>query len=385
MMAAAGVTEESLFAAVPAVAPPAIEAKTEAEILAALEILAYPVQEKVAGLGLGGHHIPVAVDAITSRGEFVTAYTPYQPECSQGTLQAIFEFQTRVASLTGLPVANAGLYDGSTALVEAVRMALAETRRTEVVVARSVAPAWREVLRTHFGGRADVVFHEAPFDPATGRLVPIEPMMTDRIGAFVAASPNVFGVVERDLAQAFATVRAAGAVPIEIFHPLAVAVLPIPVASGAEIAVAEGQPLGIPLWAGGPYLGLIAASKRFLRRMPGRMVGRTLDADGREAYVLTLQTREQHIRREKATSNICTNQALIALRATVYLAMMGDDGLRNAALRLRSKAMVQSDGKRVFSGDIFNEYTVRGDRGLPLDYPELTAVHGPVSVVGVTE
>lgn len=381
MMAAAGVTEEELFGAVPAVSPPAIETLSESEILADLAPLAQPVSESRIGLGLGGLPIPTAVDAITSRGEFVTAYTPYQPECSQGTLTAIFEFQTRVSRMTGLPVSNAGLYDGSTALVEAVRMGLAETGRTEIVVARSVAPAWREVLATHFGGRPEVTIVEAPFDTATGRLQPVSGIVGERTGAFVAASPNVFGVLERDISQTFSQAAAVGAVPIQVFHPVAASILPTPAVAGAEIAVAEGQPLGIPLWAGGPYLGLMAASRRFLRRMPGRMVGRTVDAEGRDAFVLTLQTREQHIRRERATSNICTNQALMALRATVFLALLGDEGVRSAARKIRSQATIQSEGKRLFSGEIFNEYAIRGDRGLPIDYPEL----GPVSIVGVGE
>lgn len=389
MMEAAGVTEQQLFAAVPSCEIPQFESRSEQEIMSDLAPFSHPVDHLVTGLGVARHFIPAVVDSLSSRGEFVTAYTPYQPECSQGTLAATFEFQSCVARMTGLDVSNAGLYDGSTALVESVRMALAETGRHEVVVARSVAPAWREVLTTHFSGRPDVIFHEAPFDLSTGRLEqaclqPLENLLNEKVAAIIIASPNVFGVVEREIAMAFTAARERGIVPIQIFHPIAVTLLPTPFESGAEIAVAEGQPLGIPLWAGGPYLGLMAASQRFLRRMPGRIVGYTVDAEGRDTFVLTLQTREQHIRREKASSNICSNQALMALRATIYLASMGEEGLRTKALKMRSRAAVQAGGKRIFSGDVFNEYVVRGAAsdtgGIPLDYPEL----GAVSVMGVT-
>ncbi len=377
MLDAIGLAENDLFTALPAAGSAAFAALEEDGILEATGALRCPpAAPPPAALGVGPYRIPACVDTLSSRGEFVTAYTPYQPECSQGTLAAIFEFQTRICRLTGLDLSNAGLYDGSTAAVEAVRMALAETGRREVLVARSVAPAVREVLAAH---RLDSVITEVPFDRGTGRIADIAPFLSANAACLIVASPNVFGVVEEDLAAAFARAAAAGAVPIQIFHPLAVTMLPTPAASGAEIAVAEGQPLGIPLCGGGPYLGLMAARARFMRRMPGRIVGRTVDADGRESFVLTLQAREQHIRREKATSNICSNQALMALRATIHVAAMGVDGLKREAVRLHERAMRESDGQRVFSGAIFNEWVVKGSDGIPLDYSEL----GPVAVRGV--
>jgi glycine dehydrogenase subunit 1 len=378
MLARIGCDEDALFSAVKRANPAPFAAMTEAGIMNGLAALAHPVESPRSGLGLGRYFIPAVVDAITSRGEFVTAYTPYQPECSQGTLTSIYEFQTRICQITGLDVSNAGLYDGSTAVVEAVRMALAETGRREIAIARSVAPATREVLITHFSGQ-DVAWREIPVDTATGEMGSLEGFVGPETAAVVVQSPNVFGVVESRIAGAFAKASSAGAVPIQIFHPVAVALFPKPSDVGAEIAVAEGQPLGIPLWGGGPYLGLIAATQKFLRRMPGRIVGKTVDAGGREAFVLTLQTREQHIRRERATSNICTNQALIALRATVYLAVVGLDGLREEAVRLHESAKRASNGLRLFSGEIFNEYATAGGDGIPLDYPEF----GDVRITGV--
>lgn len=377
MLRAIGASEEELFSGVHASNPRLFESRTEQEILADLSSLIAPCDAVQAGLGIGNHFIPPVVDSLASRGEFVTAYTPYQPECSQGTLQAVFEFQTRVCELTGLDISNAGLYDGSTALVEAVMMALNETGRSSVAVARTVSPKTREVLTTHLSGRKDIRIVEIDFDRAGGRIGPIE--CGDDTAAVVIQSPNVFGVIEREIGAAFAAAKSAGAIPIQIFHPLAVAIFPKPAEVGASIAVAEGQPLGIPLSGGGPYLGLIAATDRFLRRMPGRIVGKTKDADGREAYTLTLQTREQHIRRERATSNICTNQALMALRATIYLAALGDDGFRSEALRVHTKAERASRGKRVFTGEIFNEWVEANENGLRLEYSEL----GRVSLHGI--
>lgn len=378
MLTAAALTENDLFSAVKTSNPEFFEARTEQEILENVAPLAVPLPSSIAGLGIGNYFVPAVVNSIASRGEFVTAYTPYQPECSQGTLGAIFEFQTRVCELTGLEVSNAGLYDGSTALVEAVVMALAETGRSVVAIARSVAPATREVLATHLSGRA-ITIVEIPFDPHSGKIV--TPELSSDIAALVVQSPNVFGVIESDIANAFSIAKNSGAVPIQIFHPMAVTLLPKPSDVGAEIAVAEGQPLGIYMSAGGPFLGLIASTPRFMRRMPGRIVGKTIDADGRDAYVLTLQTREQHIRRERATSNICTNQALMALRVTVYLAVTGMDGLQKEALRLSEKAEHISKGRRVFSGEVFNEFLLKNSDGIVLDYPELSgcSLHGVAS------
>lgn len=373
MLAVAGLREEQLHEHVRLDYPTVFGAKTEVEIMADLAPLASPVATPVAGLGIGNYFIPAVVSTIASRGEFVTAYTPYQPECAQGTLSAIFEFQTRVCQMTGLAVSNAGLYDGSTSCVEAALMALAETGRDEIVVARSLAPAYREVLATHLAGRGVRVV-EVPFDLATGKMEPVDRFVSDKTAAVIVQSPNVLGVVERDIATVFERARRAGAVPIQVFHPIGVTILPTPAEVGAEIAVAEGQPLGIPLCGGGPFLGLMAATTRFMRRMPGRIVGHTTDAEGRAAFVLTLQTREQHIRRERATSNICTNQALMALRATVYVGALGIEGIRSEALRLRNKAERVSKGRRILTGEIFNEFIARDRSGIALPYPELGAV-----------
>ncbi|MEK8024191.1 MAG: aminomethyl-transferring glycine dehydrogenase subunit GcvPA [Candidatus Hydrogenedentota bacterium] len=370
MLASIGLAEQELHQHVRMDSPSIFDARTEPEIMADLEPLAVPIREPLSGFGIGNYFIPSVVNTIASRGEFVTAYTPYQPECAQGTLTTIFEFQSRICRLTGMDVSNAGLYDGSTAVVEAVLMAMAETARTEVAVARSVCPAYREVLATHLLGRGAKIV-EIPFDMTTGRIQPIEKYVNENTLGVVIQSPNVFGVVEREISDAFAAAKNSGAIPIQIFHPLGVTILPTPAEVGAEIAVAEGQPLGIPLCGGGPFLGLIAASSRFMRRLPGRIVGHTRDVEGRDAFVLTLQTREQHIRRERATSNICTNQALMTLRATVYIGTMGMDGMRAEALRLRNKADRASKGKRIFSGEIFNEYVSREKNGIPLEYPEL--------------
>jgi glycine dehydrogenase subunit 1 len=375
---AIGCHEDELLAAAPPAEFKPFPAKTETEILDRLRPLAVPLEASRSGLGIGAYPIPAVVDALASRGEFVTAYTPYQPECSQGTLASIFEFQTRICELTGLDLANAGVYDGATALVEAVRMAVAETGRREIVVSRAVLPSWREVLVTHFAG-IDLAFREAAFDPESGRTVDPRALLSERTAALVLASPNALGVIEDETAVFFAAARAAGAIPIQVFHPIAVAILPTPAEVGAEIAVAEGQPLGIPLSAGGPYLGIMAATSRFMRRLPGRIAGCTTDADGRPAFVLTLQTREQHIRRERATSNICSNQALMALRAVIRLAAFGRDGLADEARRLNEKALAVSEGRRLFSGRIFNEWVTEEADGLRLDYPEL----GPATLKAV--
>lgn len=378
MLSAIGVSEAQLFRVVPPARFAGIPAATEEAILDSLRPLSQPITDPASGLGLGPYPIPAVVDALSSRGEFVTAYTPYQPECSQGTLAAIFEFQTRVCDLTGLDVANAGLYDGSTACVEAANAALGETGRREILVARSVAPAVREVLGTTLAGRG-IVIRELPIDRASGRAADWRGAATSDTAAVIVQSPNVFGVLESEISSIFAAAKAAGAVSIQIFHPYATTVCGRPGDMGADIAVAEGQPLGIPLWGGGPYVGLFAARQTFLRRVPGRIVGRTLDADGRDCFVLTLQTREQHIKRERATSNICTNQALIALRATLFLGALGFEGLRERANQLRSAASEMARGRAIFDGEIFSEFAVRGGGGIPLDYPEL----GDVSVMGV--
>jgi glycine dehydrogenase subunit 1 len=309
------------------------EALSEWEALRTVQSLAEENPSLVcfAGAGYYDHHTPAALDHLLRRSELYTTYTPYQPEVSQGTLQVIYEFQTMVCELLGMEVANASMYDGSTACAEAALMALSIQRdRSKVAVAGSVHPHHRKVLET-YGRGTGLESEQVPWGD-DGRLDPgqLEARLDPRTAAVLVQNPNFFGVVE-DLEAIVRVAHAAGALVIAVVDPIAAAILKSPGECGADIAVAEGQPLGIPLSYGGPALGLLASRERFVRQMPGRLVGATDDADGRRAYVLTLQTREQHIRREKATSNICTNQGLLALAATLYLALVGREGLRQVA------------------------------------------------------
>lgn len=295
-----------------------------------------------AGAGAYDHFVPAFIDQLISRGEFLTAYTPYQGEASQGSLQAFFEFQSQVARLTGMDIANASLYEGASAAGEAVLLSLHATGKRVVLVASSVHPDYQTVLRTVLADLPCEV-REVPVN-SVGVLEPgiVTEHAGDDVACLVLQSPNVRGLVEdwsgcfRALKDASTTGKAPLA--IAICNPVACALLKNPGACGADVAVAEGQPLGIPLQLGGPYLGLFAAKKEFLRKMPGRLVGMTKDAQGRRAYCLALQTREQHIRGAKATSNVCTNQGLLALRATMYMTAMGRTGLREVAEQSWHKA-----------------------------------------------
>jgi len=286
-----------------------------------------------AGGGAYDHYIPAVVWALAGRSELYTSYTPYQPELSQGVLQALFEYQSMVCDLTGLEVANASLYDGATALVEAVHMALAATRRPRVLVSQGVDPRYWEALRTYGRGAG---YRPEPIGTSDGRT-PVPAGVDDDVAAVVVQHPNVFGNLE-PAPELAAAAHASGARAIQVFDPLSLGVLAPPGEIGMDIAVAEGQGLGNHLSFGGPYLGIVAARMTDVRRMPGRIVGETVDAEGRTGYVLTLQAREQHIRREKATSNICTNQTLMAVAATVYLAWLGPAGLRELGTHCLSKA-----------------------------------------------
>ncbi|MBP7176516.1 MAG: aminomethyl-transferring glycine dehydrogenase subunit GcvPA [Thermoclostridium sp.] len=288
------------------------------------------------GAGAYDHYIPAVVASLLARQEFYTAYTPYQPEISQGTLQAIFEYQTMICRLTGMDVANASMYDGSSALAEAASAACHTTGRKEILAALSVHPESREVLSTYsrFSGNkvTEVGFQRGRLD-----LAELEAKLSEKTAAVVVQSPNFFGAIE-DLKEIAFIAHKAKALLIVSCDPISLAILKSPGELGADIAVGEGQSMGNPLSFGGPYLGFFAAKKELLRRMPGRIVGETFDKEGRRAFVLTVQTREQHIRREKATSNICSNQALNALAATIYLTAMGKQGLRKVALLCVSKA-----------------------------------------------
>ena len=288
------------------------------------------------GAGAYSHFIPVIIDPLISRSEFFTAYTPYQPELSQGTLQYIFEFQTMVCQLTGMEVANASLYDGSTGVAEAVLMASRVTRREKFVVADTLHPQYRDVTRTytqHLG----LQIESAPHTPA-GTL-DLDSLVIDReTAAVVVQSPNFFGCIE-DLQAVASRAHQAGALLVVVFsEAMNLGALKSPGACGADIVAGEAQSFGIPLSFGGPYCGLFATNERFVRQMPGRLAGEAFDHNGERGYVLTLSTREQHIRREKATSNICTNQGLFALMATVYLATMGRRGIQEIAHQNLQKA-----------------------------------------------
>ena len=279
-----------------------------------------------AGAGIYDHHAPAAADHILRRSEFYTAYTPYQPEVSQGTLQSIYEFQTMVCELTGMDAANASIYDGATATAEAVLMAQAVTRREEIVIAGYLHPHYRQVVKTYTQGL------DAPLRTvragATGTVDPADLEVTDATACVIVQSPNFLGLIE-ELEPLAEKTREVGALLIcAVADPVSLALVRSPGEQGADVVVGEGQPFGNTPNFGGPVVGLFAARQKYLRKMPGRIVGATEDAEGRRGYVLTLQTREQQIRREKATSNICTNQGLNALAATLYLAMVGREGLR---------------------------------------------------------
>jgi glycine cleavage system P protein (glycine dehydrogenase) subunit 1 len=321
-----------------------------------------------AGAGAYPHFVPSVVDQIILRSEYMTAYTPYQPEVSQGTLQATFEFQTMIASLTGLDVANASMYDGSTATAEAVLMSKRLAPKAgRVLVTASLHPQYREVVRTYLEGLGGLECEEVPF-ATDGRIDrdALAKKLSPAPTAIVVGYPNVFGVVE-DVGAIAEAAHAAGAFAITVTsEAIALGLLKAPGALGADIAVGEGQSFGMPLSYGGPYLGLFASREKFVRSMPGRLVGETIDEQGRRGYVLTLSTREQHIRREKATSNICTNQGLCALAATVYLALTGRRGLRDVADRNARKARYvlrrlceDAGAKPVFSAPFFNEFAIR--------------------------
>ena len=282
------------------------------------------------GGGVYDHFVPAAVDELAGRGEFYTAYTPYQAEASQGTLQAIFEFQTMVCRLTGFPVANASLYEGGTAATEAALLAVRHTRREgRVVVLGSVHPEYRQTMATLTANLPfEVVTVPCPggvADPAA-----VDAALTDDTAALVVQHPNFFGSLE-DAEKLFALAKAKGVVSVQVFDPVTLGLLKKPADLGADVAVGEGQGLGIPMQYGGPYLGLFACREEFLRKTPGRLIGKTTDADGKDCFVLALQTREQHIRRGKATSNICSNQGLLALRATIHLSLLGPHGLKEVA------------------------------------------------------
>lgn len=373
---------EELFQAVPEGCrfpeldiPPAL---TEMEAVTELQELAYAndsAQDLVCFLGAGAyrHYTPAAVDAIIRRGEFLTAYTPYQPELSQGTLQAIFEYQSLIAALTGMDVCNASHYDGATAIAEAVSMAFANFRgkRSKVILSPSLHPQYRETVHTYAASTALKLVGEE-IDPAAGpeSLIPLIDLDTVLV---VVQYPDFFGRVF-DYTKLADEVHGAGALLAVSVNPIALGLLKTPGEMGADIVTGEGQSLGIPLSYGGPYLGLFTTRKEYVRKMAGRLVGETVDNRGQKAYVLTLTAREQHIRREKATSNICSNQGLIALASAVYLSLLGKNGLRQVSGLCYHKAHYAAQqiskvpGFSLWSASpFFNEFVVQ----CPLPVKEL--------------
>lgn len=313
------------------------------------------------GAGVYNHYRPVMADVVVSRGEFLTSYTPYQAEISQGTLTAIFEFQTMICQLTGMDVANASMYDGSTAVPEAAMMAVRITGRSKVLVSRTVHPEYREVLSTYARYQGMPVA-EFGYVAGTGQvdLEDLGAKLDDDTAAVIVQSPNFFGIVDQ-VAEAARLAHQSGALLVLVFAE-AVALGILEPSHEADIVAGELQSFAISPSYGGPYAGIIATQEKYVRQIPGRLVGQTVDMDGNRAYCLTLSTREQHIRREKATSNICTNQALIALMATVFLEVYGKQGLRELALQNLSKAhYLASKVKPHFTGPFFNEFVVSGN------------------------
>ena len=378
MLGAIGLEDlDALFAAIPAEyrlgrlldVPPAL---TELELTAHLGDLASrnagaDARPCFLGAGSYDHFVPAVVDNLAGRGEFYTAYTPYQAEASQGTLQATFEYQTLIAQLTGMDVSNASLYDGGSAVAEAVLMALTVTRKLgRVVLAGSIHPEYRQIVVTYMANLEPEV---VVVPQRNGRIDPADlaAAITPETSAVVLQYPNVFGQLE-DIQALVDEAHAKGALAIVSVDPISLGILRRPDTYGADIVVAEGQGLGNHLAYGGPYLGILACREAFVRKMPGRIVGQTVDRNGRRCWVLTLQTREQHIRREKATSNICTNQGLLALRASIYLAVMGPSGLREVAelsarkARYAAEQLAKVPGLSLaFDGPFFKEFVLRSE------------------------
>lgn len=315
------------------------------------------------GAGFYDHFIPAAVDSLSGRGEFFTAYTPYQPEASQGTLQAIYEYQTSIVRLTDMEVANASLYDGGTALFEAITMAMRCTRRNKVIVCEGLNPIYRNMLRCYTRTLPLEVVEVPLLDGRSDRNT-FAGRIDRETAAVLLSYPNFLGCVD-DIEDLVSTAREAGALAIVSVYPAALGLFRTPGEIGADIVVGEGQSLGLPLSFGGPYLGFMATRKKWVRRMPGRVVGATRDAKGRRGFVLTLQTREQHIRREKATSNICSNEALCALRAVIFLSLLGRQGFKEWAETCAARAAYACKRlcaipgvKRSYPHPFFNEFSL---------------------------
>ncbi len=368
--------------------------KTELEIIKYFQKLSQnneAVKLNLLGGGFYNHHIPVAIDFLVNQSAFYTAYTPYQPEASQGSLQALFEYQSAICRLTNLEVSNASLYDGGTALAEAVLMAIRIKQKNEIIIDKGVNPLYRSIIKTYLKN-LDVKIIELEHRNYQFDVEGLKAKCNENTIAVVLQNPNFFGSVQ-DFTSAVSFIHEKQALAILSFYPISLGILKSPGEMGFDIATAEGQSLGMPLSFGGPYLGIIATKREFIRQMPGRIVGETVDKSGKRGYVLTLQAREQHIRREKATSNICSNQSLCALRALVYLSLVGPKGLKEVAELNLARA---EEAKKLIckyavikNGFTFNEFVIEPKKeyanlwhdllkkdiilGLPLDkfYPEL--------------
>ncbi|MCH9643233.1 MAG: aminomethyl-transferring glycine dehydrogenase subunit GcvPA [Gammaproteobacteria bacterium] len=335
------------------------------------------------GAGAYDHHIPAAIWDIVSRGEFYTAYTPYQAEASQGTLQLLYEYQTMMANLMGMDVANASLYDGASALAEAVLMAvrIKRGRAKRVLVPTTIHPAYRKVLQTVLKHQ-DIFLEDVPYCSKQGNLVvdALDNINPEGLAAAIIPQPNFFGVLE-EVDALTQKLRRLNALTIALVNPTAMALLKEPGSwggVGADIVCGEGQPLGVPLMSGGPYFGFMCCRQEHVRQLPGRIVGRTHDDKGQEGFVLTLQAREQHIRRSKATSNICTNQGLLVTAATIYMSLMGPEGLRDiaatshhSAAQLKENLMSIDGVEAVFDGPMFHEFVIRLSKPVELVQQDL--------------
>jgi glycine dehydrogenase subunit 1 len=342
------------------------EPLSEPDLVRHFQELESPMMSSFLGAGAYHHFIPAVVSDLVSRSEFYTAYTPYQPEISQGTLQAIFEYQTLMCQLTGMDVSNASMYDGASSLAEAVLMANRITRRKKVLLSQAIHPEYRRVIQTYMApDQQEIVL--IPYQKDEGRTDEkiLSDLLKEEVSAVVLQSPNFFGVIE-DLQSIGERIHDLGGLMIANFsEAVAYGILRPPGSIGADIVAGEGQSLGIPMSYGGPYLGVFTTRERFVRNMPGRLVGETIDLEGKRGFVLTLATREQHIRRERATSNICTNEGLCALMATVFLSCLGKEGLKELALMNLSKADYAKKAvsrirgcKLIFTAPAFNEFVV---------------------------
>jgi glycine dehydrogenase subunit 1 len=351
---------------------------TEAEISRLMHERAGADKQPLCFLGAGAydHYVPAAVWDIVTRGEFYSAYTPYQAEASQGTLQVIYEFQSMITSLTGLDVANASLYDGASAFAEACLMAVRANRKSRsrrILVPRTMHPTYRAVARTILAGQS-LELVELPMREGRTALSALQALETEDFAAVAVQQPNFFGVLE-PVDELTDWAHGHGGMLIAVANPIGLAVLKPPGkwgADGADIACGEGQPLGIPLSSGGPYVGYMASKASIMRQMPGRIAGRTLDLDGNPGFTLTLQAREQHIRRSRATSNICTNQGLMVTAATIYMSLLGADGLRQVALACHANTRALVEGltelpgiTRAFDAPYFHEAVLQLDRSAP--------------------